>query len=140
MRLHRGLATLVVGTVAATTATFAPAHAASGWKNVLSYQGGKAQACATVNADGTATVRVRLDNRKGGLRLAATIVDERNGKAYRTLVATKYVTGGKVSAPAETTKIGAAERFYVDIAQKWDEGAGAVKTSSAFVVSEMKAC
>jgi hypothetical protein len=147
MRLHRATAALFAGTLvtslAATTALSSPAQAAkSGWDTVSTFQGARAQICTVVNADGTATVRVRINNKRGSLKVSAGIASVRaNGRPDRTLVTTKFVGAGQISGAAEWTKLGAAESFYVDIAQKWEEGAGVVKTTpTPFVVAEQKPC
>ncbi len=142
MRLHRGLATLVVGTLAATTASIAPAHADSGWRTALTWRDARAQVCADVAADGSAVVRVRMNNRRGDAKVSAGIASVRaNGKPDRTLVTTKYVGAGGTSAAVQYKKLAADASFFVDIAQMTDEGAGIVKTSAKpFLVSAQNPC
>jgi len=145
MRLLRTTtaALLVVGATATATALGTPAHAArTGWDTVSTFQGARAQVCTVVAADGTATVRVRINNKRGSLKVSAGIASVRaNGRPDRTLVTTRYVGAGQVSGAAEWTELGAAESFYVDIAQRWEEGAGVVKTTAApLVVDQQKAC
>ncbi len=64
---------LVVGTLAATAASIAPAHAESGWRTAVTWRDARAQICAEVNADGTAVVRVRMNNRRDEAKVSAGI-------------------------------------------------------------------
>ncbi|WP_210651880.1 hypothetical protein [Nocardioides sp. SYSU D00065] len=142
MTVIRGLATLVAGAVVATTVSIAPAQAARGWETALTWQGARAQVCAQVHPDGTATVRVRMNNVRGEAKVSAGIASVRgNGRPDRTLVTTKYVGAGKISSVVEHDELPADGLFYVDIAHMTDEGAGVVKTSAKpFVVSAQTAC
>lgn len=142
MRLHRGLATLVVGTLAATAASIAPAHAEPGWRTVMTWRDARAQICADVAADGSAVVRVRINNRRGEAKVSAGIASVRaNGKPDRSLVTTKYVGAGGTSAAVQYGKLGADGAFFVDIAHMTGEGAGIVKTSAKpLLVSAQTAC
>ena len=142
MSLFRGLSTLIVGALVATAVSIAPANAAPEWRTALTWQNARAQICADVHPDGTATVRVRMNNRRGDARVSAGIASVRaNGKPDRTLVTTKFAGAGKISAPVEYDQLMADGVFFVDIAQMMDEGAGIVKTSATPTsVSEQAPC
>ena len=142
MRLHRGLATLVIGTLAATAAPLAPAHAEPGWRTAVTWRDARAQICTEVSADGSAVVRVRMNNRRGEAKVSAGIASVRaNGKPDRSLVTTRFVGAGRTSAAVHYGKLTAADAFFVDIAHMTDEGAGIVKTSATpFLVSAQTPC
>src|SRR5262245_5840625 len=123
MRLLRVLATIVIGTLAGSVAP--AAHADTDWRTALTWRDARAQVCAEVAADGSAVVRVRINNRRGDAKVQAGLASVRaNGRPDRTLVVTRYVTAGGTSPAVQTRKLGAGDRFFVDIAHMTDEGAG----------------
>ncbi|WP_345458321.1 hypothetical protein [Nocardioides marinquilinus] len=142
MTFPRSLALMVIGALAASLAAIVPAHAVPGWRTNLVWQDAQAQVCAVVRGDGSAVVRVRMDNRRGTRWVAAGIASVRpDGRPDRTLAISPYVRGGRLSASAEYTKLRAGSRFYVDIHRRVDEGAGIVRTSAKpFVVRNQARC
>jgi len=138
----RTLATLIVGALAAAVVSAAPAHAATDWRNRLTYQDGRAQVCVDLKADDTATVFFRMNNRRGELKLKALISSVRaDGKPERTLKLSQFADAGEVSNVASYDGLKADDRFFVEIIQRFDEGAGIVKTSAEpFLVSAQAPC
>jgi hypothetical protein len=137
----RMLATLIVGTLAATVVSVAPAHAAD-WRTRLTYQDGRAQVCVDLKTDGTATVFFRMNNRRGELKLKALISSVRaDGKPYRTLKLTQFAEAGEISNVASYDGLKADDLFFVEVIQRFDEGAGIVKTSAEpFLVGAQATC
>jgi hypothetical protein len=133
---------LFIGTLAATTASIAPAHAEAGWRTAVTWRDARAQICTEVDADGTAVVRVRMNNRRGEAKVSAGIASVRaNGKPDRSLVTTSFVGAGRTSAAVRYDKLAADDSFFVDIAHMTGEGAGIVKTSAkSFLVSAQTSC
>jgi hypothetical protein len=142
MTVIRGLATIVVGTPIATTVSIAPAQGAPGWRTAVTWRDARAQICAEVRPDGTAIVRVRMNNVRGDAKVSAGIASVRaTGRPDRTLVITKFVGAGTISGVVQHDELTADGVFYVDIAHMTDEGAGIVKTSAKpFVVSAQTPC
>lgn len=142
MSISREFVPAIVCALAATSLTSGPAHAEPGWRTVMRWQEAQAQICSTVRADGTATVRVRMNNRQGEFRVSAGIASVRaNGRPDRSLVMTKAVGAGRTSAVVTYDKLTADGRFFVDISRATNEGAGIVKTSKKpFRVSAQAAC
>jgi hypothetical protein len=142
MPRHRVLAALSVGVLAATVVSVAPAHAATDWRTRLTYQDARAQICADVAADGTATVLLRMNNRRGELKVKTLISSVRaDGRPDRTLKLSPWAEAGEVSKPAAYDGLRADDLFFVEISQRFDEGAGIVKTSDEpFLVSAQAPC
>jgi hypothetical protein len=140
--LPRALALTLVGALAASLAAFVPAHAATGWRTKLVWQEAQAQVCAVVRSDGSAVVRVRINNRRGTRWVAAGIASVRaDGRPDRTLAISPYVRGGQLSAPVGYRELRAGSRFYVDIHRRTTEGAGIVRTSDRpFLVRNQARC
>ena len=112
MPRHRGLATLSVGALAATVVSIAPAYAATDWRTRLTYQDARAQICADVKADGTATVLLRMNNRRGELKVKTLISSVRaDGKPDRTLKLTQFAEAGEVSTFTNVFGVGKVEDF-----------------------------
>jgi hypothetical protein len=137
-----GLATLGVGAVALSLVSIAPAYAATDWRTRLTWQDARAQICVDVTADGTATVLMRMNNRRGESKVKASISSVRDdGRPDRILKATQFVGAGEVSNPASYGDLKADDLFFVDISRRFDEGAGIVKTSDEpFLVSAQASC
>ena len=138
----RVLAALSVGALAASVFSVAPAHAATDWRNRLTYQDGRAQVCVDLKTDGTATVFFRMNNRRGELKLKALISSVRaDGKPDRTLKLTQFAEAGEISKVASYEGLKADDLFFVEVIQRFDEGAGIVKTSAEpFLVSGQASC
>ena len=137
----RMLATLTVGTLAATVVSVAPAHAAD-WRTRLTYQDGRAQVCVDLKADDTATVFFRMNNRRGELKLKALISSVRaDGKPYRALKFTSLAEAGEISNVASYDGLKPDDYFFVEISRHFEEGIGIVKTSAEpFLVSAQAPC
>jgi hypothetical protein len=142
MAHHRVLATLSVGALAATVVSIAPAYAAIDWRTRLTYQDARAQICVDMKDDGTASVLMRMNNRRGELKVKTSISSVRgDGRPDRTLKGTSFVGAGEVSSTVAYGGLTADDLFFVDISRKWDEGSGIVKTSAEpFLVSAQAAC
>ncbi len=138
----RMLATLIVGALAATVVSVAPAHAATDWRTRLTYQDGRGQVCVDLKTDGTATVFFRMNNRRGDLKLKALISSVRaDGKPDRTLKLTQFADAGEISNVASYDGLKADDLFFVEVIERFDEGAGIVKTSAEpFLVSAQAPC
>ena len=83
-----------------------------------------------------------MNNRRGELKVKTLITSVRaDGKPDRTLKLTQFAEAGEVSKAASYDGLEADDLFFVEISQRFDEGAGIVKTSAEpFLVSAQAPC
>ena len=137
----RMLATLIVGALAATVVSIAPAHAATDWRTRLTYQDGRGGLRRP--EDRWHGDRVLQDEQPSGRAEAQGAHLQRQGgrQAGPHAQLTQFAGAGEISNVASYDGLKADDLFFVEVIERFDEGAGIVKTSAEpFLVSAQAPC